>query len=53
VELFKSCGDVALMDVVSGHGEGGLGLDIILVVLSKLKLETSSDPATCRVIETR
>jgi len=24
LEVFKNCGDVALRDVVSGHGEGGL-----------------------------
>ena len=29
LEVFKNCEDVALRDVVSGHGEGGLmvGLD--------------------------
>ena len=29
LEVFKNCGDVALRDVVSGHGEVGLmvGLD--------------------------
>ena len=26
LEVFKKCGDVALMDVVSGHGGGGLAV---------------------------
>ena len=35
--VFKKHGDVALCAMVSGHGEGGLGLDwIILVVFSSL-----------------
>jgi len=34
LEVFKKCGDV---DMVSGHGEGGLGLDwMILEVFSNL-----------------
>jgi len=28
LEVFKECVYVALRDVVSGHGEGGLGLDV-------------------------
>ena len=36
-EVSKSCGDVALRDVGSGHGGGGLGLDLrILEVFSSL-----------------
>ena len=31
LEVFKNYGDVALMDVVSGHGGGGLGLSILEV----------------------
>lgn len=27
LEVLKSCGDVAPRDMVSGHGESGLGLD--------------------------
>ena len=35
--MFKNHGDVALRDVVSGHGGGGLGLDlVILEVFSNL-----------------
>ena len=35
LEKFKNHGDVALRDVVSGHGGGGLGLDLgILEVFS-------------------
>ena len=35
-EVFKGCGGVALRDVISGHGGGGLGLHLmILVVFSK------------------
>ena len=35
--MFKNHGDVALRDVVSGHGGGGLGLDlVILEVFSRL-----------------
>ena len=38
LEVFKNCGDVALRDVVSGHGGDGLevGLLMILVVFSNL-----------------
>ena len=37
MEAFKNCGDVALRDVVSGHGGDGLRLDqLILVVFSNL-----------------
>ena len=37
LEVLKNHGDVALRDVVSGHGEGGLGLDLmILEVFSSL-----------------
>ena len=37
LEVFKNHGDVALRDVVSGHGGDGLGLDwIILVVFSNV-----------------
>lgn len=28
LETFQNDGDVALMDVVTGHGGGGLGLDV-------------------------
>ena len=37
LEVFKSHGDVALWDVVSGHGGDGLGLDwVVLGVFSNL-----------------
>ena len=37
LEVFKNCRDVALRDVVSGHGGDGLGLDwMFLVVFSNL-----------------
>ena len=38
MEVFRKCGDVALGDVVSGHGGGGLGLGLrmILEVFSNL-----------------
>ena len=37
LEGFKKCRDVALRDVVSGHGGDGLGLDwMFLVVFSNL-----------------
>ena len=37
LDVFKNCRDVALRDVVSGHGGDGLGLDwMILVVFSNL-----------------
>ena len=37
LEVFKNHGDVALRDVVSGHGADGLGLELmILVVFSNL-----------------
>ena len=37
LEVFKKNEDVALRDVVSGHGGGGLGLDwMILEVFSNL-----------------
>jgi len=29
LEVFKECGDVALRDMVSGHGGAGLGLDLV------------------------
>ena len=29
LEVFQNHGDVALRDVVSGHGSGGLGLDLV------------------------
>ena len=36
LEVFKNLGDMALRDVVSGHGGDGLGLDlVILEVFSK------------------
>ena len=31
LEVFKNHGDVALRDVVNGHGGGGLGLGILEV----------------------
>ena len=31
LEVFKSCGDVALRDVVSGHGGDGLRLDMVVL----------------------
>ena len=35
--MFKQCGDVALRDMVSGHGGMGLHLDwVILVIVSNL-----------------
>ena len=30
LEVFRSHGDVALRDVVSGHRGGGLGLDVVI-----------------------
>ena len=30
LEVFKESGDVALRDVVSGHGGGGLGLNWVI-----------------------
>ena len=37
LEVFKNHRDVALRDVVSGHGGGGLGLDsMILVIFTNL-----------------
>ena len=36
-EMLKNCGDVALWDMISGHGGDGRGLDLmILVVFSNL-----------------
>ena len=41
--MFKSCEDVALMDVASGLGGGGLGLDLgILEVFSNLSKKKKS-----------
>ena len=31
LEKFKNHGDVALRDVVSGHGGGQLGLDLVIL----------------------
>ena len=31
--MLKNHGDVALRDVVSGHGGGGLGLDLVILEL--------------------
>ena len=36
LEVFENCGDVALRDMVSGHGGDGLGSDLILEVFSNL-----------------
>ena len=37
LEVLKNCGDVALRDMVCGHGGDGLGLDeMILMVFSNL-----------------
>ena len=36
LEVFKNHGDVAVRDVVSGHGGKGLGLDLVLEVFSNL-----------------
>ena len=37
LEVSENCGNVALRDVVSGHGGGGMGLDwVILEVFSNL-----------------
>ena len=33
LEVFKNCVDVALRDVVSGHGANGLGLDTMILVV--------------------
>ena len=38
----QSHGDVALRDVVSGHGGGGLGLDLLISALSSLLPALSS-----------
>ena len=35
-EVFKSCVDVTLRDLVSGHGRNELELDMILVIFSNL-----------------
>jgi len=34
--VFQKCGDVALRDMVSGHGGDGLRSDLILEVFSNL-----------------
>ena len=31
LEVFKNCADVALRDVVSGHGGAGLELDLVIL----------------------
>ena len=31
LEVFKQCGDVALRDMATGHGEDGLELDLIIL----------------------
>ena len=31
LQVFKNHGDVALRDVVSGHGGGQLGLDLVIL----------------------
>ena len=36
LEVFRNRGDAALRDVVSGHGEDGLGLDLVILVFSNL-----------------
>jgi len=33
LEVLKNCGDVALRDVVSEHGGGGLGLGLMILVV--------------------
>ena len=33
LEVFKECGDVALKDMVSGHGGDGLVLDRMILVV--------------------
>ena len=45
-EVFKNRGDVALRDTASGHGRGGLELDII-VVFSNLHNSMILTPARC------
>ena len=34
LEVFQSCGDVTLRDMVSGHGGGGLELGLVFLVVS-------------------
>ena len=44
LEVFQNHGDVALRDVVSGHGGGGMGLDLgILEVFSNINDSVISD----------
>ena len=51
LEVFKNCADVALRDVVSGHGGGELELDwVILVIFSNLKNSIGSVSCPCHGI---
>ena len=46
MRMFKKHRDVALRDVVSGHGGDGLGLDwVILVVFCNLNIATTKGAA--------
>ena len=36
LEVFQNCGDVALRDTSSGHGGGGLGLDLMVLCISSV-----------------
>jgi len=48
LELYKDHGGVALMDMVSGHGGNGLGLD--LVTLESFRLEKTTMTSTLIVL---
>jgi len=51
LEVLKNRGDVALRDVVSGHGGGELELDwVILVIFSNLKNSIGSVSCPCHGI---
>ena len=48
--VFKNCRDVALGDVVNGHGEDGLGLDFVLSeVFSNLNDSMILCPTACKL----
>ena len=48
LELYKDHGGVALMEVISGHGGNGLGLD--LVTLESFRLEKTTMTSTLIVL---
>ena len=49
LEVFRNCGDVALRDMVIGHGGDGLGLDLILEVFSNLTISVINELGGCLV----